>query len=35
MLVKREKEEKKKVKDEKKKIREEKLLKFLNTSETK
>jgi len=35
MLVKREKEEKKKVRDEKKKIREEKLLKYLNTSESK
>lgn len=35
MLVKREKEEKKKVKDEKKKIREEKLLKYLNTSDSK
>lgn len=35
MLVKREKEEKKKVKDEKKKIREEKLLKYLNISEPK
>jgi len=35
MLVKREKEERKKVKDERKKIREEKLIKYLNSSEAK